>query len=148
MSGGRRAVDNGDDFEQTVVAYARSVGLTVRRQVCCGKRIWGAQRFIDVLVCEKDGSNPLGIECKWQDTSGSAELKLFATLADIDSWKFPGLLIYEGRGFSRILRGYLHKHPLAICLAEFPDRLDTQYAVGLRPIRLYDENPDSHPELF
>ena len=148
MSRGANAVANGNQLVDRVVTYARSVGLIAKTEVPCGKRLWDAQRYIDVMLCERDGCNPMGLECKFQMMPGSAEEKLLATLQDIESWHFPGLLVYEGPGFSRGLLRYLHKHPLAIRLAELPDRLNTQYAVGFRPIRLYAEDPDSHPELF
>jgi len=148
MSRGVNAVANGKQLTDRVVEYARSVGLLARIEVACGRRLWGAQRFIDVVLSTRNGDIPLGIECKWQAQQGSAEEKLFGTLQDIDTWRFPGLLVYDGPGFSRGLDRFLSKHPRAIRIAELPKRIDEHFGVGVRPIRLYADDNVSEMDLF
>ena len=59
-----------------------------------------------VLVNEKTGKN-LGIECKFQGGSGSAEEKIPATIQDIEFWPIPGIVVIDGVGFSENMKGYL-----------------------------------------
>ncbi len=72
-----------------------------------GRRLWGAVREIDVVLTEPSLWRSLGIECKFQGTSGSAEEKIPATIRDIEAWPIPGLVVYDGRGFSANMRSYL-----------------------------------------
>ena len=49
----------------------------------------------------------LGIECKYQGTSGSAEEKIPATIRDIEHWPIPGIVVIDGPGFSDNMKGFL-----------------------------------------
>jgi hypothetical protein len=44
------AVSSGDALCKEVAALGASLGLTAREQYKCGRRIWGAERFIDVVL--------------------------------------------------------------------------------------------------
>ena len=103
----RRDTSSGRDLEQQVAELGRSLGLDVRTQVRVGRRLWGAVREIDVVLTEPSLWRSLGIECKFQGTSGSAEEKIPATIRDIEAWPIPGLVVYDGRGFSANMRSYL-----------------------------------------
>ena len=103
----RRDTSSGRDLEQQVVELGRSLGLDVRTQVRVGRRLWGAVREIDVVLTEPSLRRSLGIECKFQGTSGSAEEKIPATIRDIEAWPIQGLVVYDGRGFSANMRSYL-----------------------------------------
>lgn len=103
----RRDTSSGRDLEQRVAELGRSLGLDVRTQVRVGRRLWGAVREIDVVLTEPSLWRSLGIECKFQGTSGSAEEKIPATIRDIEAWPIPGLVVYDGRGFSANMRSYL-----------------------------------------
>lgn len=148
MSRGANAVLSGKQLVDRVVAYSRSLGLYVRTEVPCGRRLWGAQRYIDIVVTTPLGQNQLGIECKWQSQSGSAEEKLLGTLQDIDSWGFPGLLVYEGPGFSRGITSYLSRHTKAVSLADLPALMQRHFGIAPSSIVLHLHSPSNQLDLF
>ena len=99
------------------------MGYGVQQQATVGRRRWGPERRIDILA-----STPglrIGIECKFQGTSGSAEEKCVAALWDMDAWPFPlhGLLCIDGKGFSAHMRVFLETHPRVVALDDLADRL-------------------------
>jgi hypothetical protein len=49
----------------------------------------------------------LGIECKYQATTGTAEEKIPTTIQDISAWPIPGIVVFEGKGFSPFMRSFL-----------------------------------------
>lgn len=49
----------------------------------------------------------LGIECKFQKSSGSADEKVYATLQDIDAWPIRGIICFDGPGFREHIRAAL-----------------------------------------
>ncbi len=123
MAGGASAVSSGAELEQAVAELAASIGLEVRRQVRVGRRLWGAQRSIDVVVTRAELNQSLGIECKWQGGGGSAEEKLPATIQDIAAWPIPGLVVFAGKGFSDNMRSYLHSTGKAVSYDDLEDWL-------------------------
>lgn len=107
MAGKGKAVEHGNSLEERVASLAANLGLEVRRKVKVGYRLWGRRREID-LVLRKPGTDKiLGVECKHQKTSGTAEEKILAVLEDMKHWPIPGLLVIEGPGFSEKMRAYL-----------------------------------------
>lgn len=92
MPGKETAVRSGRELEQAVVELARSLGLETRCQVRVARRIWGAERLIDVVLTDPRDRRRLGVECKWQGVRGSAEEKTGVTLQDIDAWPIRGLV--------------------------------------------------------
>ena len=108
MPGGDSAVESGRELEEQVVEVATQLHLSCRRQVKVGKRIWGAERYIDVVVTEPQSRQSLGIECKYQGGQGSAEEKIPTTITDIDAWPIPGIVVIHGEGFSERMRAYLY----------------------------------------
>ncbi len=71
------------------------------------RRIWGAERRIDVVLIHPGNRKTLGIECKFQSVTGSAEEKIPATIKDIEAWPIPGLVVFAGAGFSENMRMFL-----------------------------------------
>ncbi|MCY4027141.1 MAG: hypothetical protein OXH75_12630 [Acidobacteria bacterium] len=59
-------------------------------------------------------TGPRHLECKFQGTGGSAEEKIPATIQDIAAWPIPGLVVFEGSGFSANMRAYLHSTGKAV----------------------------------
>jgi hypothetical protein len=108
MAGGDYAVKSGRTLETQVIEVARRLGLLVRHQVKVGKRIWGADRHIDVVITEPESRQSLGVECKYQGSQGSAEEKIPTTINDIDAWPIPGIVVIYGGGFSDRMRAYLY----------------------------------------
>ena len=123
MAGGASAVSSGAELERAVADLAASLGLEVRQQVKVGRRLWGAQRLIDVVVTRAELNQSLGIECKWQGGGGSAEEKLPATIQDIAAWPIPGLVVFAGEGFSDNMRSYLHSTGKAVSYEDLEDWL-------------------------
>jgi hypothetical protein len=107
MSGRGAAPASGDALELEVVALAARLGLEARRQVKVGRRIWGAERRIDVVVTEPVSRRRLGLECKFQGVTGSAEEKIPTTIQDIAAWPIPGIVVFAGEGFSPYMRSFL-----------------------------------------
>jgi hypothetical protein len=114
MSGGAVAVASGADLEREVAALGGRLGLDVRRQVRVGRRLWGAERSIDIVVSRPASNQSLGIECKWQGVGGSAEEKIPATIQDIEAWPISGLIVFSGQGFSTNMTSYLHSTGKAV----------------------------------
>ena len=107
MSGRGAAPSGGDALELEVAALAERLGLEVRRQVKVGRRLWGAERRIDVVVTEPVSRRRLGLECKFQSVPGTAEEKIPTTIQDIAAWPIPGLVVFSGDGFSPYMRSFL-----------------------------------------
>lgn len=107
MPGKALAVKNGTDLVRLVVALARHLGLKVRTEVQVARRIWGAVRKIDVVLQSARSDKMLGIECKVQNSQGSAEEKIPSTIEDIRAWPIQGIVVFAGEGFSPNMRAFL-----------------------------------------
>jgi hypothetical protein len=107
MSGRGTAPSGGDALELEVASLAQRLGLEVRRQVKVGRRLWGAERRIDVVVTEPTSRRRLGLECKFQGVPGTAEEKIPTTIQDIAAWPIPGIVVFSGEGFSPYMRSFL-----------------------------------------
>ena len=118
MAGRGAAVTGGDVLVKEVVVLANSLGLLAREQFKCGRRIWGAERRIDVVLTNPADRRRLGIECKFQGVSGSAEEKIPTTIQDIAAWPIPGIVVFGGTGFSPNMRSFLLASGKAV---ELPD---------------------------
>ncbi len=118
MAGLGKAVTGGDALVKEVAALAEHLGLESRQQFRAGKRIWGAERRIDVILTHPLSRVRLGIECKYQGTGGSAEEKIPTTLQDIASWPIPGIVVFSGDGFSPNMRAFLLASGKAVCLED------------------------------
>lgn len=118
MAGSVNAVRTGADLERQVEELALSLGLVVEKHVPVGRRIWGARRLIDVVLKHPETRVSLGIECKYQGVSGTAEEKIPATIQDIKVWPIRGLGVYSGPGFSKNMEFYLLSTGMAIELKD------------------------------
>jgi len=107
MSGGSVAVASGDGLVKAVAALAIGLGLEPREQVRVGRRIWGAERRIDVVLTHPTERRRLGIECKFQSKIGTAEEKIPTTIQDIAAWPIAGIVVFHGEGFSTAMRSFL-----------------------------------------
>ncbi len=83
MPGRGNAVASGSALESAVADVGQGLGLTIRRQVRVARRLWGAERHIDIVMALPDSDKSLGIECKYQGGGGSAEEKIPAIIQDI-----------------------------------------------------------------
>ena len=132
MSGAGAAVRSGDQLCKQVVDVAVSLGLETREQFRLGRRIWGAERRIDVIVTSAIDRKRLGIECKFQGTQGSAEEKIPAIVSDIGAWPIPGLIVFSGDGFSANMRSFLIASGKAIALEDLEAWLRLFFGLDLQ----------------
>jgi hypothetical protein len=123
MPGRATAVHSGNELKVAVMQLAEGLGLQSRAEVKVGRRLWGAERCIDVVLTRTDTGKSLGVECKFQGVAGSAEEKLPATIQDIGAWPIPGVLVFSGDGFSANMKSYLYSTGKAIDLSDLGDWL-------------------------
>lgn len=107
MAGGAKAVASGDDLAKQVCDLGKKLGLEVREQFKVARRVWGAERKIDVILKEPKTSKTLGVECKYQGGGGSAEEKVPATIQDIEAWPIDGIVVFSGEGFTENMKSFL-----------------------------------------
>ena len=107
MSGRARAVSNGDDLVKAVAQLARELGLEVKEQVRVARRIWGAVRKIDVVLTHPQTRKTLGVECKFQAVTGTAEEKIPSVIKDIGVWPIPGIVVFAGNDFTENMKMFL-----------------------------------------
>jgi hypothetical protein len=107
MSGRATAVSNGDDLVKAVTQLARELGLEAKEQVRVARRIWGAVRKIDVVLTHPQTRKTLGIECKFQAVTGTAEEKIPSVIEDIGAWPIPGIVVFGGDGFTENMKMFL-----------------------------------------
>ena len=131
MSGRETAVLSGQSLEEKVAALAQSLGLESRREYRAGRRLWGSERRIDVILRDKATRKVLGVECKCQNTPGSAEEKIPSTIKDIEAWPIPGLVVFDGPGFSENMRQYLLSTGKAVELADLENHLRLFFGLEL-----------------
>ena len=101
MPGKGKAVTSGAALEDAVAEVGQGLGLTIRRQVRVARRLWVAERHIDIVMELPDSDKSLGLECKYQGGGGSAEEKIPAIIQDIAAWPIPGLVVFGGDGSQR-----------------------------------------------
>jgi hypothetical protein len=118
MPGRATAVANGDELTRAVAQLGRDLGLETMEQVRVARRIWGAERHIDVVLIDPQTRKTLGLECKFQKERGTAEEKIPATIKDIEAWPIPGLVVFAGNGFTANMRSFLLSTGKAVELEE------------------------------
>ena len=118
MPGRARAVHNGHELKAQVMQIGYDLGLDVRDEVLVGRRLWGAARRIDVVCRHPETRQTIGLECKFQGTTGTAQEKIPATVQDIGAWPIPGLVVFAGDGFSSDMRSYLYSTGKAVELED------------------------------
>lgn len=113
----------GKEYADLIAAYLTKTyggaGLSVYREVSLGKSIIGKNRKIDILAVHRASSRALGIECKFQSSSGTVDEKIPYTLADLEAMHVPAFVAYAGSGFSVGVVHMLESHKLAAyCLPD------------------------------
>lgn len=94
-------------------------GITIYREVPLGKTIIGKNRRIDILVIEESTRAAMALECKYQDSAGTADEKIPYALEDLAQIGMPVCLVYAGEGFSQGILHMLAASPLAAyCLPQ------------------------------
>src|SRR3954471_18383273 len=131
MAGRALAVTNGDELARLVIALGQRLTLETKEQVRVARRIWGAERRIDVVLIHPTTRKTLGIECKFQSVIGSAEEKIPAIIKDIEAWPIPGLVVFAGPGFSENMRSFLISTGKAVEFEELPPWLCLYFGLPL-----------------
>ncbi|MFQ5651511.1 MAG: PD-(D/E)XK nuclease superfamily protein [bacterium] len=129
MPGTSTAPRKGEELKQRVVELADTLGLRAETEVKAARRLWGAKRRIDVVLTQELTRKVLGIECKYQGTSGSAEEKIPATIKDIEYWPIPGIVVIDGPGFSDNMKGFLLATGKAVWFEDLHDWLKLYFVL-------------------
>jgi hypothetical protein len=131
MPGRGYAVTTGQGLVNQVIQVAEKLGLEFQEQVKVGRRLWGAVRNIDVVLTHPESKVRLGIECKFQGTTGTAEEKIPAIVSDIDAWPIRGIVVISGKGFSPNMRYYLISSGKAVDVEDLEDWLRLYFGLTL-----------------
>lgn len=103
------SVLNGHAYKRLVARYLVAEygprGVEVYDEVNAGTSMIGKQRRLDLFLLHRPSGRALALECKYQDTSGTADEKIPYTLQDLATLRMPAALVYAGSGFSL---GVLH----------------------------------------
>ncbi len=75
-------------------------GISIYREVSIGKSIIGKNRRVDMLLTSESQNQAFAIECKFQDSSGTADEKLPYALQNMKALPMGGCIVYAGTGFS------------------------------------------------
>jgi PD-(D/E)XK nuclease superfamily domain len=118
VAGKSGAAAKGAELAQQVCTLAEKLGLEAREQFKVARRIWGAERKIDVVLRDPKTGKTLGIECKYQEVGGTAEEKIPTTIRDIEAWPMDGIVVFAGVGFTENMKSYLVSTGKAV---ELPD---------------------------
>ncbi len=99
----------GDEYRDLIANYIHAnfspFGLVVYVEVPFGKTVIGKNRRVDVLALRPSDQQALGLECKYQASSGTTDEKIPYALQDLAAMWIPGALVYGGIGWSA---GVLH----------------------------------------
>ncbi len=130
MPGTGTAPRKGEELKQRVVELAGTLDLKAETEVRAARRLWGAKRRIDVVLTREKTGKVLGIECKYQGTSGSAEEKIPATIKDIEYWPIRGIVVIDGPGFSSNMMGFLMATGKAVWFEDLKDWLKLYFVLN------------------
>ena len=131
MAGGAKAVSNGDELVKAVCSLAEDLKLETRQQFKVAKRIWGADRKIDIVIRQPGTGKTLGVECKFQDVGGTAEEKIPTTIQDISAWPIDGLVVFAGGGFTANMRSFLISTGKAVAFEDLEPWLRLYFGLPL-----------------
>ncbi len=131
MSGKGKAVESGGGLVEAVVSLGRMLGLEAREQFKVGRRLWGAERHIDVVLRNPRNGKTLGVECKYQSVGGTAEEKVPTTIQDIGAWPIDGIVVFAGEGFTENMKSFLVSTGKAVELNDLEPWLRLYFGLDL-----------------
>jgi len=131
MAGGKQAVNNSKAVVREVRRLAAKLHLDVAVEYSVGRRLWGAKRKIDVVLKSPTSGKILGVECKGQRKSGTAEEKIPTTIQDIKAWPIEGIVVFSGEGFTTNMRSYLISTGKAVALEDLEPWLRLYFGLPL-----------------
>ena len=88
-----------------IVAAYRERGIVAYEEVSIGTSIIGKRRRVDLLIVHPETGRGFALECKYQESSGTADEKIPYALKDLEALHVPAAMAYAGGGFSE---GVLH----------------------------------------
>ncbi len=125
----------GHEYADLIAAYLTKNygcrGLTIYREVPLGKSIIGKNRRIDVFALHAESQRALAVECKYQQTGGTADEKLPYTLSDLAAMHIPAFAVYAGQGFSEGVLHMLRASEIAAYCLPGPDLAPTPQTLEL-----------------
>ena len=147
----------GTEYAKAVAKYVATKygyrGIKVFQEVPFGRTIIGKKRFLDILVVHLEERKAFALECKFQDSSGSADEKLMYALENIKALHIQGCVVYAGKGFSKQFVSLLESDSRAVFCSPADtqtEELDHVLAVyfgwwdivvsGLSAVRIKDED--------
>jgi hypothetical protein len=91
------------DHKEQVFANRKTLGgKQYAKQVNIGESIYGTRVRCDILVLNKDKfPDGLVIECKWQQSKGSVDLKYPFNVFNINKLNIPTIILLDGQGYSK-----------------------------------------------
>ncbi|HEY9764904.1 MAG TPA: PD-(D/E)XK nuclease superfamily protein, partial [Chroococcales cyanobacterium] len=143
-----------------LVANFENRGIRVYREIYLGKTVIGKDRRVDLFVHHPESERAFAIECKYQDSKGTADEKIFYALDDMTALRnhMPGCVVYAGEGMSRGILHLLEASPFAAYCLPSPElsrgkqteELDHLLAMafGWWDIVIASSLPYSLPSLF
>jgi hypothetical protein len=131
MPGQAKAIASGDNLVQEVVGLAKALGLEAHTEFKMGRRIWGAERRIDIVLTNPADGKRIGIECKYQGVQGSAEEKIPSTIQDMDAWPIRGVVAFAGDGLSTNMKAFLLASGKAVHLSDLKPYLQLFFGLPL-----------------
>ncbi len=111
-------VSSHNELLAEVCEAIEGLGLLARRKTNVGRTIWGSNRTIDVVATDPDTGERLGIQCRYQGSSGTTYEKTPAQIDDIRAWPIRGIVVLAGEEFAEDFKGFLRATGLAIELDE------------------------------
>ena len=124
-------VKSREDLFQDIRQLAEQLDLKAEAEVHIGKRLWGADRRIDLVISDPATGERLGLECRFQGTKGTTYEKIPGTIDDIRAWPIRGLVVFAGDGIPDGYKAYLRSTGLAIDLEDLDPWLRLFFARDL-----------------
>ena len=89
--------NHGNRFKEAVKRYIESWGenIEIKEETILGYRFVNVPRKMDLILRNKN-NRYLAIECKLQETSGTAYQKLSYALDDVKSCPVPTIIVFAG----------------------------------------------------
>lgn len=150
MPGQSKAPASGTRLRKKVTELVRRLGMDAREEVRVGRRLWGSIRHIDVVATDPDTRKSIGLECKYQSKKGTAEEKVPSLIRDIEAWPIPGLVVFDGPGFSANMQNYMDATGKAVRFKELEGWLRLYFGLEptVRPHRRTRERPPKDKTLW